>query len=150
GAHALVDVRVVDDLADEEDAAVRELVCGLVRVLDGAVHAVAEAEFGGQPDGDAAILGLVAAVADVLDEGAVVLGVEQRAHGLLEAEAAPEVRLFHGLTSLAASLPGTGMGAGCDNRTGSGQADQGANRRTRWRNGGTRAGDWPHCASCWA
>src|SRR5690606_14151228 len=139
----LVDVRVVDDLADEEDAPVRELVGRLVGVLDGAVHAVAEPELGGQPDGDAAESGAVPAVADLLDKGAVVLGVEQRAHGLLEPEAAPEVRLFHGLTSLATSLPGTGMDAGLHNRTGSGRADQGGSRRARWRNGGTPAGGWP-------
>ena len=39
--HAHVHVGVVDDLARQEDAAVRELLARLVRVLDGAVDAVA-------------------------------------------------------------------------------------------------------------
>jgi len=45
-------VRVVDDLADEPDAAIRKLVTGLVGVLDGALNAIAEAEFAGEPDRD--------------------------------------------------------------------------------------------------
>ncbi len=54
GPQLLVDVRVVDDLAGQEHAAVGEALPGLVGVVDGAVHAVAEAELAREVDGQAA------------------------------------------------------------------------------------------------
>ena len=46
-----VDVRVVNDLAGQEDAPVREPMPCLIRVVDGAVDAVAEAELARQTHG---------------------------------------------------------------------------------------------------
>jgi hypothetical protein len=51
---ARVDVGVVDDLPRQEDAPVRELLARLVRVLDRAVDAVAEAELAGEGQGELA------------------------------------------------------------------------------------------------
>src|SRR5690606_12826688 len=93
--HALVHVRVVDDLADQEDPLVRELVCGLVGVVDGAIDAVAEAELLGEADGDVAELRGVAACAQLVDDRAVVFGRDDRLDHLLQAEAAPKVGLLH-------------------------------------------------------
>ena len=50
-AQLLVDVRIVDDLADQEEPPVGKLGAGLVGVLDRAVDAVAEPELPGQPEG---------------------------------------------------------------------------------------------------
>ena len=50
----VIDPRVVDDLAHEEDAAIGKLPACLVRVVDGAIDAVAEPEFSGEADGQAA------------------------------------------------------------------------------------------------
>jgi hypothetical protein len=47
-------VGIVDDLAGEKDALVRKLLAGLVRVVDRAIDAVAEAEFGREMDRQAA------------------------------------------------------------------------------------------------
>ena len=68
GPQLLVDVRVVDDFAGEEHAAVGKALARLVGVVDGAVDAVAEAELAGEVDGQAArpereVVGL-----DLLDE----------------------------------------------------------------------------------
>ena len=52
-AHLLelpVHVRIVDDLAHQQEPPVGELVAGLVGVVDRAIHAVAEAELAGQPE----------------------------------------------------------------------------------------------------
>ena len=51
-AQLRVHVRIVDDLADEQQAPVGELAPGLVGVLDRALHAVAEAELACEPDRD--------------------------------------------------------------------------------------------------
>jgi hypothetical protein len=53
-AQLIVDVGIVDDLAGEKDALVRKLLAGLVRVVDRAIDAVAEAEFGREMDRQAA------------------------------------------------------------------------------------------------
>ena len=45
GAQAIVDMRVVDDFAGEEHAAVGKALARLVRVIDGAIDAVTEPEF---------------------------------------------------------------------------------------------------------
>ena len=53
-AQLVVDVRVVDDLAGQEDAPVREALARLIGVVDGAVDAVAEAELAREVDGQPA------------------------------------------------------------------------------------------------
>jgi hypothetical protein len=69
---ASVDLGVVDDLAREEDAPVRELLARLVRVLDGAVDPVAEAELAGQLHLHVARLGGVAETLQAVDDLRVV------------------------------------------------------------------------------
>ena len=51
-AQPRVHVRIVNDLANEIDAPVRKLPPRLIRVLHGALHAVAEAEFASEPNRD--------------------------------------------------------------------------------------------------
>jgi len=46
----IVDVGIVDDFAGQEDALVRKLLARLVRIVDRAIDAVAEAEFGREMD----------------------------------------------------------------------------------------------------
>ena len=53
-AQLIVDVRVVDDLAGEEDVAVGKAPPRLVGVVDRAIDAVAEAELAGEMDGEPA------------------------------------------------------------------------------------------------
>src|SRR5688500_16694422 len=128
-AHALepaVHVRVVDDLAGEEDPAVGELLPRLVGVLDRALHPVAEAELAGQLQGHLARPRAIAELAQAVDHRAVVVVREDGPDGRLEAESLLEVRLAH--TSIyalsartpSAPLPGNG----------------GRTRRTRWRAAG--------------
>ena len=50
GAQLIVDVRVVDDLAGQEDVAAGEAAARLVGVVDGAVDAVAEPELAREVD----------------------------------------------------------------------------------------------------
>ena len=54
GAQPIVDVRVVDDLAGQEDVLIREAPARLIGVVDGAIDAVAEAELAREVDGEAA------------------------------------------------------------------------------------------------
>ena len=51
-AQPIVDVRVVDDLAGQEDAPVGKLLARLVGVVDRAVDAVAEPELAREMDGE--------------------------------------------------------------------------------------------------
>ena len=90
GAEAVVDVRVVDDLAGQEDVAAGEPRDGLVGVVDGAVDAVAEAELARQVDGEAALLVAVVAGAHLVDERAVVRGGQLTRDGLFHVEALAE------------------------------------------------------------
>ena len=89
-AEPVVDVRVVDDLAGEEDVASGEPRHRLVGVVDGAVDAVAEAEFPGQVDGEPSLFVPVVAGADFVDEGAVVRGGQLTRDGLFHVEALAE------------------------------------------------------------
>ena len=57
---AAVDVGVVDDLARQEHAAIGKLAARLVGVVDGAIDAVAKAEFPGELEVEPARAGLVA------------------------------------------------------------------------------------------
>ena len=64
----LVDVRVVDDLAGQEDRPIGKPLARLVGVVDGAIDAVAEPELAREVDGEAAgAIGEVVGL-DALDE----------------------------------------------------------------------------------
>src|SRR5438128_1813176 len=91
-----VHVGVVDDLPDEKDALGRELGAGLVRVLDRAVDAVAEAELPGQLEREVAHHELVARAANGVDHAAVVVRGERSLDRALQPEAFAEVGLLHG------------------------------------------------------
>ena len=91
----LVDVRVVDDFAGQEHAAVGKALAGLVRVVDGAIDAVAEAEFARQMDGEPAgaideVVGL-----DALDDRAVIVVGQHAGDGMLQVEAFAEDERRH-------------------------------------------------------
>jgi hypothetical protein len=70
----IVDVRVVDDLAGQENALVRKLLARLVRVVDRAIDAVAEAEFRREMDRQTAGLIDMPRVPNLIDDSAVVGG----------------------------------------------------------------------------
>ncbi len=53
-AELVVDVRVMDDFAGQEDGAVREAAPRLVGVVDGPIDAVAEAELAREMNGEPA------------------------------------------------------------------------------------------------
>src|SRR5437868_573154 len=92
---ALIDVRVVNDFADQENAAVGEFYSCLIRVIDGAIDAVAETKVLREADVDVVECGVEALRADVFYEGAVIFGGQQWLDLFLETEAAAEIRLFH-------------------------------------------------------
>ena len=99
--HALqapVHLRVVDDLAGEEDPPVGELLAGLVGVLHRAVHPVAEAELPGQLQDEVARARGVVELLQALHHPAVVVLGQHRPHHRLEVEALLEVRLAHSTT----------------------------------------------------
>ena len=89
-AQPIVHVRVVDDLAGQEDVAPGEPPARLVGVVDGAVDAVAEAELAREVDGQAAGFELIVVGADVVDDRAVVGGGQLAGDGLLHVEALAE------------------------------------------------------------
>jgi len=83
----LVDVRVVDDFAGQEDVLLGKTLAGLIRVVDRAVDAVTEAEFAREVDGETPgaireIFGL-----DTLDDTAVIVVGEHVGDGMLQVEA---------------------------------------------------------------
>ena len=93
--HAPIHVGVVNDLTHQVDAAVGKLVDRLVRVIDGSVDSVAEAELLGEAHCDVPERVRVAPRANALDQGGVVCGVDEGFDLGLEAEALAEVGLFH-------------------------------------------------------
>ena len=95
-------MRVVDDLAGQEDVAIGEAAPRLVGVVDRAIHAVAEAELAGEVHRQAA--GLVPEVvgADLFDDRAVVGRGQLAGDGLLHVEALAEDQ---GLRTVANRLP---------------------------------------------
>src|SRR6266571_2135413 len=97
GAELVVDVWVVDDLADEENAAVGELGARLVGVFHGAVHAVAEPELPRQPEREIADGERVAGSPHGVHDPAVVIAGEGALDGALQPEALAEVGLLHGV-----------------------------------------------------
>jgi hypothetical protein len=89
-AQLLVDVRVVDDLAGQEDVAVGKALPRLIGIVDGAVDAVTEAELAREMDRQPArpvreIVGL-----DAVDDRAVVIVGQPAGDGILQVEALAE------------------------------------------------------------
>src|SRR6266545_5369984 len=97
GGKLLIDVWVVDDLADQKRPLVGKLRARFVRVLDRAVHAVTEAKLAGEPECQVADLEPVSRLANALDHAAVVVGCERPFDDALEPESLAEISLFHGL-----------------------------------------------------
>jgi len=91
----LVDMGVVDDLTDQEEPPIRKLGSGLVRVLDRAIHSVAEAKLPRQPEGQSTCLEAVLVGPHRLDHRTVVIGVQPARDLVLEAKALPEVGVLH-------------------------------------------------------
>src|SRR5439155_16351336 len=120
-------VGIVDDLAHQEQAAIRELGPRLVRVLDGAVHAVAEPELVRQPEGQVAHDEGVAAAADHIHDAAVVVSGERTLDRALESEAPAEVGLWHEAESNGAARASQPHRAA--RRVGGGSEWHGAERR---------------------
>jgi hypothetical protein len=94
-AQLLVDVRVVNDLAGQVDRALRKPLARLVRVVDGAIHAVAEAELSREVDGETSravgeLVGL-----DAIDESAVIVVGQHAGDGVLQVEAFTENERRH-------------------------------------------------------
>ena len=90
GAQPIVDVRVVDDLAGQEHAAVGKSLARLVGVVDRAIDAVAEAEFAREMNREAAGRILKVVGLDLLDEVAVVVLVQLGRDRVFQVEAFPE------------------------------------------------------------
>jgi hypothetical protein len=90
-----VDVRIVDDLADQEDALRRELGTRLVRVFHGSVDSIAKAELAGQLEREVPRGERVPAPANQVYEPAVIVSGESALDGAFEAETAAEIGLLH-------------------------------------------------------
>ncbi len=92
-----VDVRVMNDLAHQEEPPVGKLGAGFIGVFDRPIHPVAEPELPGQPEGERAHRQPVVPLPEGLDQLAVVIGGEQAFDGALESEPFPEIRgVCHG------------------------------------------------------
>ena len=89
-AQPLIDVRVVDDLAGQEDVPSREPPPRLVGVIDRPVDAVTEPEFPGEVQREPAGRKVIAAGADLVDDRAVVGRRELACDGLFHVEALTE------------------------------------------------------------
>ncbi len=97
-AHALVDVGVVDDLAGQKHPAIGKLAARLVGVIDGAIDAVAKAEFLGELEVEPARAGLVAEGLQAFDDGALV-GTRQNGSDLgFQAETLLEIHFAQRVT----------------------------------------------------
>ena len=77
----------MDDFSGQVDAAVRKPLPRLVRVVNRAIHAVAEPEFSREVDREPAGLVNEVVVLDLLDEGAVVVLDQHAGYGVFEVEA---------------------------------------------------------------
>ena len=89
-AEAIVDVRVVDDFAGQEHAAIGKSLARLIGIVDGAIDAVAEAEFAREMDREAAGPILKVVGLDLLDEIAVVVLVQLGRDRIFQVEALAE------------------------------------------------------------
>jgi hypothetical protein len=83
----------VDDLARQEDVAVGETPASLIRVVDGAIDAVTEAELACEVQRQPARLVTEIRGANAIDEAAVILGGELGGYRFLEIQAFPENEL---------------------------------------------------------
>ena len=85
-----VDVRVVNDLAGQVHRHGRKALARLIRVVDGAIDAVAEAELAGEMHGEATdAVGEVVGL-DAIDDLAVIALGQHAGDGILEVEAFAE------------------------------------------------------------
>jgi hypothetical protein len=89
-AKPVVDVGIVDDFAGQKDVLPREAAPRLIRIVDGTVHAVAEAELAGEVDREPAGLEPVVVGPELVDDRAVVRGSQFGGHRLLHVEALAE------------------------------------------------------------
>jgi hypothetical protein len=87
GPQAIVDMRVVDDLAGQKDVAIGKAAPCLVGVIDGAIDAIAEAEFAREVNGQPSGTVLKIVLADLVDDPAVIGRGQLSGHGLLHVEA---------------------------------------------------------------
>ena len=87
GTQLVVHVRIVDDLAGEDHRAIREASTSLVRIVHGAVDAVAEPEFSGQPNFETTGLEAVVRLFQTFDEVAVIARGQHAGDLVLEVEA---------------------------------------------------------------
>src|SRR5205823_1250612 len=78
-----------------KDAPVGEFGAGLVRILNGAVDAVAKPEFAGQLEGEVAQREDVPVLADLVHNVTVIVGGQGLFDVALQPEASPEVGLLH-------------------------------------------------------
>ena len=85
----------MDDLARQEDAAIGKLAPRLIGVVDGAIDAVAKAEFPGELEVEPARAGLVAKGLETLDDGALVGTRQNRSDLGFQAETLLEIRFVH-------------------------------------------------------
>ena len=83
-------MRVVNDFSGQEDVAAGKSAPCLIRVVHGAIHAVAEAEFAREMNGEPPVVVAESAGADVVHERAVVRGGKLPGDGLLHVEAFAE------------------------------------------------------------
>ena len=90
GAEAVVDVRVVDDLAGEKHAAIRKPLARLIGVVDRAVDAVAEPELAREMDRETPGPVLEVVGLDLLDQIAVVVLVQLGRDRVFQVEAFSE------------------------------------------------------------
>ena len=88
-------MRVVNDLAGEKDAVVRKLRHGLIGILDGALHAVAEAKLHGEQEGQTARFETEAVCPHEIDDLAAIVFLELRTDFGTKAKSLLKVRLFH-------------------------------------------------------
>ena len=89
----VIHVRVVDDLADEEDPPIGKLPARLVRVFHRAFNAVAESELARQPHGNVAQREREITLAEKVDDPSRIVGDDVILDLGLQPEALPIIRL---------------------------------------------------------
>ena len=90
-----VDVRVVDDFAGQMDGAIRKPLARLVRIVDRAVDAVAEAELTGEMDRQPPGAKREVVRLDAIDDYAVVVLGQHAGDGILQVETFAEDEGWH-------------------------------------------------------
>src|SRR6478752_4946633 len=91
----IVDVGIVNDLAGQIDRTVREARPRLVRVIHGAIHAVAEAELAREVQCQSPRCVRVACRFDAIDQVAVIALCQLSGDSVLEIETLPEYQWWH-------------------------------------------------------